>query len=119
MNKPQKVLDDTVKVDVSYGNISEEEGARLEAAIVEAIKFLHKGEVDVDLVGIAKQGLTAEWVGRSTGKGQMELSDEERWKIINKGVEDDRTVLYVFTASFSPLLDTDDFEDTSMAVLAV
>lgn len=94
LSQPQKVTDDTVKVDVSYGKISAEEGKKFEEAIVEAIKWGHPSEVDVGPVGIAEEGLTAEWVGRSTGKGQMELSDQERWNIINKGVEDDRTVLY-------------------------
>lgn len=93
MNKPIKVADDTIKVDVSYGNISAEEGKVLEDAIVQAIKHLQKGDVDVSPVGPAEGGLTAEWVGRSTAKGQMELSEEERWKIINQGVKDDRTVL--------------------------
>ncbi|TGZ77069.1 alpha/beta-hydrolase [Ascodesmis nigricans] len=98
--KPQKVDDETVKVDVEFGVGGEEEATGIEDAVVAIVREMQKEEVEVQRVGVKR--LTGEWVGRreKKGDGSMELGSEERFKVIEKGAEDGRTVLYFHGGAF-------------------
>lgn len=104
--KPQKVDNETVKIDVKYGVEDDEEKRLLEEAVRNAICSLGEQGLVVDPVGV--EPLTAEWVGRrlKKGDGSMHLGEKERFEVIEKGVKDDRTILVSIAFSFpSPGID--------------